>query len=142
LDFPFETEVTDEAGTIEVARRFSESLQEGDIITLVGNLGSGKTFFVKQVSSNFGINNASSPSFAIVNRYENSKTINHFDFYRLKREEELYDLGFEEYVFDENVITFIEWADLMPAIIPRKKIQVTFEITGNVKRKIKIEKYE
>lgn len=141
MELPFEKKVNSEEGTAEIANEFSDVLTGGDVIALVGNLGCGKTFFVKKICEEFGINSAGSPSFAIVNQYQNSKSINHFDFYRIKKIEELFDIGFEEYISDPGSITFIEWADMFPGILPSSYYKITFKVTGITERIIKIDKH-
>ncbi len=140
MKFPFEKFVNDENETKRIAESFAEKLNEGDIVLLIGNLGSGKTFFTKAVCGFYNIENVSSPSFAIVNEYEGKKQVDHFDFYRIKKIEELYDIGFDEYVNDDSKIIMIEWADLFPEILPDHHYKVTLENLGDSKRKIKIDK--
>ena len=140
--FPFYKNVDSEEETADVAKIFSGLLQPGDIVLLNGDLGAGKTYFVKSVCSHFGITSVSSPTFAIVNEYHNGRRITHFDFYRIKKIEELYDIGFEDYLMNRESITFIEWSDMFPDILPARNY--TVEITGgmNNSRKISIIKYE
>ena len=140
--FRFEKRVKDEAGTSEIASEFADKLAEGDVVALEGNLGCGKTFFVKRVCEKFGIASAGSPSFSIVNQYQNSHSINHFDFYRIKKEEELYDIGFDEYLNEEESITFIEWADMFPLLLPSSHYKVKFDILNETERIIRITKNE
>lgn len=141
MDFPFQIVSKSENQTTEIAREYSSVINGGDIILLNGDLGSGKTFFVKQVCKEFGIENVSSPSFAIVNEYHNRKRFTHFDFYRIKKIEELYDIGFEDYLEEEAVI-FIEWANLFPGILPKKNYQIDFKFVNNTSREISILKNE
>ena len=142
MRFPFEITVDSQEDTADTARRFAEEIQGGDVIALTGNLGSGKTFFVNKICKYFGIENVSSPSFAIVNQYQNSLLINHFDFYRIKKEVELYDIGFNEYLSEPAAINFIEWADLFPELLPQKHFKVAISIIDQTKRKIEISKNE
>ena len=139
---PFEAKVRNENDSSEVAYHFAAELKEGDVIALIGNLGSGKTFFVKKICEKFGISSTGSPSFSIVNQYQNSHSINHFDFYRIKKEEELYDIGFDEYINDNDAITFIEWADMFPSLLPSLHYKVKFDILNESERIIKISKNE
>ncbi|MEW6701377.1 MAG: tRNA (adenosine(37)-N6)-threonylcarbamoyltransferase complex ATPase subunit type 1 TsaE [Bacteroidota bacterium] len=134
--------VSSENETAEVAREFSKALSLGDIVLLNGDLGSGKTFFVRCVCLEFGIKNVSSPSFAIVNEYHNHKKIIHFDFYRIKKVEELYDIGFEDYINSNEAIVFIEWANMFPVILPKRNYQIEFKFVNNSSRKISILKNE
>ncbi len=140
MRFPISRVVSSENETTEVALKFSEGLFGDEIILLNGELGSGKTFFVKAVCSNYGIINISSPSFAIVNEYHNLKKVIHFDFYRIKKIEELYDLGIEDYMNSADSIIFIEWANLFPEILPKRNYQVDFKILSSSTREITIRK--
>ena len=142
MDFPITKLVKSEAETKELAKDLSDVFDAGDIITLNGELGAGKTFIVKSICENYGIRNSSSPSFAIVNVYEGDKKINHFDFYRIKKIEELYDIGIEDYFSDENAIMFIEWGDLFPEILPPNRFEIKIKSLDGNSREIKIDKYE
>ncbi len=121
--------VNSEQETISLAREYASQLKEGDIIILNGNLGSGKTFFIREAVGFFDVKTISSPTFALVNEYEGRTKIYHFDFYRINRIEELYDIGFEDYLNDTNAIIFVEWGNLFPDILPGKRKEVNI-ITG------------
>lgn len=136
---PLTAVVGSENETIEVARNFSKLLNDGDIVLLIGDLGVGKTFFVKSVCNEYGIGNVSSPTFAIVNEYVGIRKIYHFDFYRIRKSRELFDIGYAEYLNDE-AIKFIEWADLYPEVLPRSYYKVEFEFVDETKRKLIITK--
>lgn len=138
IDLPFETIVASELETEKVARSFADNLSERDIILLSGNLGSGKTFFVKCVCAAFEVNKVTSPSFAIVNEYAGTKTVYHFDFYRIKNINELYDIGIDDYLKNDEAIIFVEWADLWKEIIPHHHYEVAINFVDENKRKIKI----
>ncbi|MCO6474463.1 MAG: tRNA (adenosine(37)-N6)-threonylcarbamoyltransferase complex ATPase subunit type 1 TsaE [Melioribacteraceae bacterium] len=125
-----------EAETKEAAAKLSEEIEEGDIFALTGDLGAGKTTFIKAVVKSIGIDDSNSPSFALVNVYRGRKKIYHFDFYRINKVEELYDIGFDEYISDESSVKFIEWAELFPEILPGQYYQIKFEYVNNSKRKI------
>ncbi|MBS3945127.1 MAG: tRNA (adenosine(37)-N6)-threonylcarbamoyltransferase complex ATPase subunit type 1 TsaE [Melioribacter sp.] len=140
INLPYEIIVESEKETENVAKSFSEKISPGDIILLTGNLGSGKTFFVRSFCSTLGINNVSSPSFAIVNEYEGNEKVYHFDFYRIKNLNELYDIGIDDYTNDVEAIIFIEWADLWREVIPRHYYEVQFNFIDSIKRKITIKK--
>ena len=129
----------DENETSELARKFSEVLKQGDVISLIGNLGTGKTLFVKSIVSAFGDDDVSSPTFAIVNIYETKFRINHFDFYRIKKVEELYDIGFVDYLNDGETITFIEWADLFSEILPTNRYEIKIKYIDETKRNFTID---
>jgi tRNA threonylcarbamoyladenosine biosynthesis protein TsaE len=139
---PFAKIVENENETSLIAAEFSRLLNGGGVVCLNGNLGSGKTFFVKSVCKYFEIDSASSPSFSIANEYSGKQNLIHLDFYRLKKVEELYDIGFEDYLLTSNSIVFIEWSDMFPEILPKKHFRIDFSIMNESQRKIKITKHE
>lgn len=140
MEFPFTQTVEDEQSTKKIAAEFAALLNGGDVVVLNGDLGTGKTFFVKEVCKLLGADEANSPSFAIVNEYEGKRKIYHFDFYRIKKLEELYDIGFEDYLNDRSAIVFIEWGDMFDEILPDNKYIVALKHMGDTKREITIEK--
>jgi tRNA threonylcarbamoyladenosine biosynthesis protein TsaE len=142
MKFPFQKKVKTENETINVAEEFAKILKPGDFVLLNGDLGSGKTFFVKNICAHYGILNVSSPSFSIINEYHNGKNIIHFDFYRVKKIEELYDIGFEDYLLNDEAVIFIEWAELFTDILPSKNYEIEIKFTSDSEREIKIEKHD
>jgi len=134
---PFSKNVFSEIETAEVAKDFSKLLINGSIVLLNGDLGAGKTFFVKSICKEFGINNVTSPTFAIVNEYNGYKKIYHFDFYRIRKTKELLDIGFNDYLSDEAVV-LIEWADMYPEILPHSYFEVNIKDLSENKRNITI----
>ncbi|MHB8905072.1 MAG: tRNA (adenosine(37)-N6)-threonylcarbamoyltransferase complex ATPase subunit type 1 TsaE [Melioribacteraceae bacterium] len=141
MKFPFHKKIKTESETVEIAEEFSKLLVPGEIVLLNGDLGSGKTFFVKSVCSHYGILNVSSPSFSIVNEYQSDKNIIHFDFYRVKKIEELYDIGFEDYAMNSETIVFIEWSNMFMEILPKKNYEIEIKFTNNSEREISIVKH-
>lgn len=139
---PFQKIVGNEEETSAVAAEFSQQLKTGDVVCLNGNLGSGKTFFVKSVCKEFLIDTTSSPSFAIVNEYKGKQKITHIDFYRLKRVGELHDIGFEEYLSEMDSIVFIEWANMFEEVLPKKYYTVEISQIDETTRQININKHE
>lgn len=113
--------------TLAFAKNFAKDLKVGDIIVLIGDLGSGKTKFTEGVLSFFGIENEiSSPTFTIVNEYiANNVNIYHFDVYRLESSLDFYNIGGDEY-FDKG-ISIIEWGDIITDALPQKYTKITFE---------------
>ena len=142
MDFPFQTLLNTEDDTLKIAKEFSEILNDGDVVALNGDLGAGKTFFVKAVCKEYKIENVNSPTFAIVYEYSGLKNIYHFDFYRIKKIEELYDIGIEDYLNDGAAIVFIEWADLMDEILPKNHYTISLTLLEEKKRKLEIVKNE
>lgn len=117
--------------TLEFAKNFAKDLKVGDVIVLIGDLGSGKTKFTEGVLSYFGIENEiSSPTFTIVNEYSSSiGSIYHFDVYRLKNSLDFYNIGGDEY-FDKG-ICIIEWGDIIEDALPENYIKIIFERDNN-----------
>ncbi|MBI5730356.1 MAG: tRNA (adenosine(37)-N6)-threonylcarbamoyltransferase complex ATPase subunit type 1 TsaE [Ignavibacteriales bacterium] len=140
MDFPFHAIIRSEEETILTAQNFAKKIEIGDIILLNGDLGSGKTFFVKYICKEFGVENVLSPSFAIVNEYHNKISFVHFDFYRIKKMEELYDIGFQEYLSGESIV-FIEWSNMFPDILPKRNYQIDLKFVNNMSREISIVKH-
>lgn len=121
-----------ENDTINFACKLANYLQNGDIIILSGDLGSGKTKFTQGILKFFSLDTEiSSPTFTIVNEYNapNNTNIYHFDVYRLADIDEFYALGGDEY-FD-NGICIIEWGELIESILPKNYLKITFERDPN-----------
>ena len=128
--------------TKEFAKELSQRFKNGDIVILNGELGSGKTTLIKFITDYYGIDNTTSPSFSIVNEYVGEKKVYHFDFYRLKKVDELYDIGFEDYLNDSEAIIFIEWGYLMKEIIPSEHYEILIEYVGGEKRVISLKEHK
>lgn len=141
MELPFATTVNDEKGTEELAIIFAKELQKGQVIVLNGNLGSGKTFFIKKVMQQFGINHVNSPSFAIVNEFEGKIKAYHFDFYRLKNLEELIDIGWQDYLNDVDAVIFIEWGELINEALPKERLEIIITILEGTMRRFEFIKY-
>ena len=134
--------VTSEDETTVLASDFAALIKPGDKIVLNGQLGSGKTFFIKKVLLTLGINNVNSPTFAIVNEYTGKNKIYHFDFFRLQNIKELMDIGWQDYMNDDSAISFIEWGSILPAALPKARFEISIDVNENLKREFKIQKYE
>lgn len=109
-----------------------------------GEMGAGKTTLIKSICLKLGVvSGMTSPTFSIVNEYmsREREKIYHFDFYRLKKEIEAYDIGVEEY-FESGQYCFVEWPELIPSLIPQKHIDIWMTVTGLDTRKIAYTKYE
>ena len=115
-----------EEETINLACKIASKLNNGDLIILSGNLGSGKTRFTQGVLKNFNLeNDISSPTFTIVNEHHSGNTnIYHFDVYRLQDVDEFYAIGGEEYF--ETGICIIEWGEIIEEILPKGYTKITF----------------
>ena len=110
--------------TVEVGIKLGKVLQKGDVICLSGNLGTGKTAFTNGIAGALGISGyITSPTFTIVNEYSGAIPLYHFDVYRIADCEEMFEIGFDEYIYG-NGITVIEWAELIMDILPNELIWV------------------
>jgi len=138
MKFPYTKNITSEIMTKKVAGEFASILKAGDIVLLEGNLGAGKTFFIKEVCRYFNFSEASSPTFALVNEYHGDYKIYHFDFYRIKKIDELFDIGIDEYLSDEEAIKFIEWAELFAEAILDYNYSVKITLSSDGQREIEI----
>ncbi|MFA9195605.1 tRNA (adenosine(37)-N6)-threonylcarbamoyltransferase complex ATPase subunit type 1 TsaE [Flavobacterium sp. FBOR7N2.3] len=106
-----------------------------------GEMGAGKTTFIKQLCKTLGVTEAtSSPTFSLVNEYEttDNQIVYHFDFYRLKKETEALDMGVDDYLYSGNWC-FIEWAENIASLIPESHSTVTIEVLEDGKRLLKID---
>ncbi|UKK54098.1 tRNA (adenosine(37)-N6)-threonylcarbamoyltransferase complex ATPase subunit type 1 TsaE [Prevotella sp. E2-28] len=113
----------------ESAREFINHIGEHKVFAFYGKMGAGKTTFVKAICEELGVEDViTSPTFAIVNEYEvkDSSLIYHFDFYRIKRLEEVYDMGYEDY-FYSGALCFIEWPELIEDLLPDDAVKVNIE---------------
>lgn len=125
--------------TIEIGKKFAENLSIGDVICLEGDLGAGKTHFVKGVAEFFNIkaDKVSSPTFTLINEYSGEISIYHFDCYRLETEQEALEIGIEEYLYGDG-ITIIEWPSKIKGLIPTDAVQIQIKHLESSKRSINI----
>ena len=118
--------------TEELASLVGQRIREGTVLCLQGELGSGKTLFVKALARTLGVEGeVTSPTFSLMNIYEGICPIFHFDLYRLNTEEELDDIGFYEYVEEPEGIVVIEWPDKFPESLPEDYVVIFFEAEAN-----------
>lgn len=117
--------VTESAeATLQAGERLAESLGPGDVVALFGDLGSGKTVFIKGVCRGLGVaEEATSPTFTLIHEYRGRCDVYHFDFYRIHDRDELLGLGFEEY-FERDGVCLIEWADRIAEFLPQRRYEV------------------
>ena len=119
------------------ARKVLESNPE-KVILFNGEMGAGKTTFIKALSKVMGVNDTTgSPTFSLVNEYRTSdnQTVYHFDVYRLKSENEAYDMGMDEYLYSGNWC-FIEWAEKIPGLIPQSHSVINIKTLPNGLREL------
>ncbi len=123
--------------TIQIGKDFSSQLISGDIVELIGDLGTGKTHFVKGVSLGIGVKkSAISPTFTIVNEYNGGRIpIYHIDCYRLLNSKELLEIGIEDYFFGEGVCV-IEWGNKIEEFLPLRRYQCEFKYGEKVNERI------
>ena len=113
--------------TAELGQKLGEMLKKGDTVCLTGDLGTGKTAFTGGIARALGIDGyITSPTFTIVNEYEGKLPLYHFDVYRIGGADEMYDVGFDDYVYGSG-ITVIEWADIIKEILPEERIEIRLE---------------
>ena len=126
-----------EQETYEIARDLASKVTNNIVVCLNGEMGAGKTVFVRGFASYFNITDTSSPTFTIVNEYKGTRDVYHFDVYRLADEDEFYDIGGEEYF--EKGICIIEWSKIIEDVLPKNRIEVTIEKITESQRKITID---
>ena len=110
----------------EAAREFIQHIGEHRVFAFYGEMGAGKTTFIKAICEELGVEDViTSPTFAIVNEYSlaDGDCIYHFDFYRIKKLEEVYDMGYEDYFYG-NGLCFIEWPEMMEELLPEGAVKV------------------
>lgn len=127
--------------TMEIAKKYAMSIKSPTVISLVGDLGAGKTTFAKGFAKGLEINElVTSPTFTILNTYEGRLPLYHFDMYRLSSCQEAEELGFEEY-FDLKIlkgVSLVEWAENVKGLLPQLHVEIKLEKLGDTQRKISI----
>ena len=123
----------------EAARQFVAATGENTVFAFYGKMGAGKTTFIKAVCEELGVEDViTSPTFAIVNEYRSDTTgelIYHFDFYRIKKIEEVYDMGYEDYIYS-GALCFIEWPELIEELLPTDAVKVNITVGEDGCRKV------
>ena len=126
----------------EAAKQFIAAMEDNTVFAFYGKMGAGKTTFIKAVCEELGVTDViNSPTFAIVNEYRSDETgelIYHFDFYRIKKLDEVYDMGYEDY-FYSGALCFIEWPELVEEVLPGDAVKVTIEEVEDGTRSVRLE---
>ncbi len=124
--------------TIDLGKKIGKLLQAGDVVTLVGKLGSGKTTLAQGLARGLGVKRkdyVTSPSFTLIKEHKGRIPVYHIDLYRIDNLKEVYDLGYEEYFYGEGV-TIIEWAEKIRRLLPKEVLIMNLEIIDENRRRI------
>jgi len=127
--------------TLKIGRLIAKNLTAGDIVCLIGDLGSGKTVLTKGIAQGLGIkkNEVVSPTFVLIHQYKNARLpFYHFDLYRLKSPKDILDLGYQEYFYSQG-ITVIEWADRLKYLKPSEFLKINLQVKNENSRLFKFE---
>ena len=128
-----------ETETFNLGVRLGEKLKAGTVLSLNGDLGAGKTQLTKGIAKGMGIEDyVTSPSFTILNEYEGRVRLYHFDVYRIEDVNEMYEIGFEEYLFGDGVC-IVEWGDMVEEILPENTIHIKIKRLDEDKRELTID---
>ena len=124
----------------DVAAAVIEALDGRNVVALCGAMGAGKTTLVSAIMEYLGSSDTvTSPTFALVNQYDTASfgAVYHFDFYRINRIEEVFDMGYEEYFYSGN-LCLVEWPELIEALLPDDAMVVRIDILSPIERKFTI----
>lgn len=126
----------------EAARQFVCQMGDAKVFAFYGKMGAGKTTFIKAICQELGVEDViTSPTFALVNEYTagDGSPIFHFDFYRVKKLEEVYDMGYEDY-FYSGALCLMEWPELVEELLPQDAVAVTIHANADGSRSIDVER--
>ena len=129
----------------EAARQFIDGIGHHRVFAFYGSMGAGKTTFVKAICEELGVDDViTSPTFAIINEYAldtellpDVSSVYHFDFYRIKKLEEVYDMGYEDY-FYSGALCFIEWPELIEELLPEDAVKVSIKENPDGSRTVEV----
>lgn len=129
-----------EAETMDLAERFAAGLNAGDVVCLQGDLGAGKTYFVKGIAREMGIDpdKVHSPTYTLINEYYGRLPLYHFDWYRIDTEGQALEIGAEEYFYGDGV-SVIEWPEKIQGLIPEQAVWIKIELLNSSKRKFMVD---
>ena len=127
-----------ESDMLQLGERIAQAIGKRGFIALYGDLGAGKTVFARGVAKAFGVSHVSSPTFTIVCEYPTEPRLFHFDAYRLSDADELYAIGYSDYL-RENALILMEWANLVADALPENRLDVTVSGSGMDARTVTIE---
>ncbi|MGP4066237.1 tRNA (adenosine(37)-N6)-threonylcarbamoyltransferase complex ATPase subunit type 1 TsaE [Oceanobacillus sp. M65] len=134
-----QVKVHTEVETRQVAAQLAVLLKPGDVVTLEGELGAGKTSFTKGLANGLGVKrHVSSPTFTIIKEYQGELPLYHMDVYRLENSEE--DIGFDEY-FNGDGICVVEWAQFINEFLPEERLEIEIQYAGEESRTIQFKAY-
>lgn len=129
---------TGEAETLEIAAAFARSLVPGTVVALYGDLGAGKTVFVRGVADALGVREAvTSPTFTLIHEYRGTLPLYHMDLYRLNTPREIMEIGVEEYFYGDGVC-LVEWAEKLGELLPEDAVRITIRHRDATRREITI----
>jgi len=136
----YEVESSSPAETERIGSLLGSYLEKGDVLALIGELGSGKTVLVRGIAAGVGadMREVASPSFTLVNEYAGRMPVYHIDLYRLENDHDLYDIGYYEYMVGDGVAV-VEWADRLPHAVPDQALRVTLSYVDVQRRRIAFE---
>ncbi|MEA1965232.1 MAG: tRNA (adenosine(37)-N6)-threonylcarbamoyltransferase complex ATPase subunit type 1 TsaE [Candidatus Aerophobetes bacterium] len=123
-----------------MGEKIGKKISRGSIIALTGELGSGKTTLIQGIGEGIGATSMiKSPSFTIIHEYPGPVPLYHFDLYRLKDEQEIIPLGYEEYFYKREGIVVVEWAEKIKNFLPPEHLKINIQMLNLSKRKISLE---
>ncbi len=135
-------ETKDVSETEDLGRKIGEKLKKGDVVSLRGSLGAGKTVLAKGIARALGITEAIvSPTFTLVQEYDGREKLYHLDIYRLSGEDEFESMGGEEFLYPDG-ISLIEWSEKIDSMLPPSTIYIDITINDDLTRKITIKGLE
>ncbi len=141
MNYPFEHVSRSVDETMHFAKKWAGTIQPGTVISLEGDLGSGKTTFIKGLAMGLGLQKSDevkSPTFVLLHIYPTKVPLYHFDLYRLESKQELEAIDFEEFITDSKAISCVEWGEKAAALYPPHVYRVTLSIVDDHSRKIRL----